>query len=376
MSHEEPSDLALFRAFPGLRERLPRHRFVPRATPVEPLPLPDLPAGQLFVKRDERSCPLVGGNKPRKLEFWIGLALARGARTLVTTGGLGTNHGLATTILGRAAGLETVLVLVHQPPTVAVRRALCLQQAYGAELVYGGSVAGAACAVLRVLARETWRGHRPLRIPTGGSSTLGDLGFVSAGLELAEQVRAGAIPEPSRLFVPVGSGGTLVGLVVGLRLAGLRTRVAGVRVSDILPPSRRSLARAARATLRGLRRRDPAIPELALEPADFDLLRGYVGPGYGAPTPEAHAAREAAAACGLALDLTYSAKCLAAIRGEALAGTLGAGPVLFWNTCNAIDLAAAAPRTVMESELPERVQRALAAGPGRRRLGHRHGPTR
>lgn len=376
MTDEDPSDLPLFRAFPGLRDRLPRRPFVPGPTPVEPLALPDLPAGQLFVKRDERSCPLVGGNKPRKLEFWIGRALARGARTLVTTGGLGTHHGLATTILGRAAGLQTVLVLVHQPSTPLVRRTLCLQQAYGAELVYGGNVRGAACALVAVLARETWRGRRPLRIPTGGSSPLGDVGFVSAGLELAEQVRAGALPEPSRLFVAVGSGGTLAGLVVGLRLAGLRTRVAGVRVSDILPPSRRSLARAARATLRGLRRLDPTIPALAVERRDFDLLRGHVGPGYGASTPEAHAAYEAAAACGLALDLTYSAKCLAAIRAEAVAGTLGAGPVLFWNTYNAVDLAAAAPRTVAESELPEKVRRALAVGAGRRRLAARHAPTR
>lgn len=376
MTDGDPSDLALFRAFPGLRERLPRRPFVLSPTPVEPLPLAGVPAGQLFVKRDERSCPLVGGNKPRKLEFWIGRALAQRARTLVTTGGLGTNHGLATTILGRAAGLRTVLVLVHQPPTPAVRRTLCLQQAYGAELIYGGSVAGAACALLAVLARERWRGGRPLRVPTGGSSPLGDVGFVSAALELAEQVRAGALPEPSRLFVPVGSGGTLAGLVVGLRLAGLRTRVAGVRVSDILPPPRRWLARAARATLRGLRRLDPSVPALDVEPRDFDLLRGHVGPGYGAATPEAHAALDAAAACGLALDPTYSGKCLAAIRAESLAGTLGAGPVLFWNTCNAVDLAAAAPRTVTEPELPERVRRALAAGAGGRRLGHRHGPTR
>jgi D-cysteine desulfhydrase len=376
VSGEDPTDLALFRAFPGLRDRLPRRPFVLAPTPVEPLPLPGLPRGQLFVKRDERSSPLVGGNKPRKLEFWIGRALATGARTLVTTGGLGTNHGLATTILGRAAGLATVLVLVHQPPTAAVRRTLCLQQAYGAELVYGGSVAGAACALLAVLVRERWRGRRPLWIPTGGSSALGDVGFVSAGLELAEQVRAGALPEPSRLFVSVGSGGTLAGLVVGLRLAGLRTRVAGVLVSDILPPSRRRLARAARATLRGLRRLDPTLPELRLEPADFDLLRGHVGPSYGSATPEAHAARDAAAALGLELDLTYSAKCLAAIRAEALAGTLGAGPVLFWNTFNAVDLAAAAPRALAEPELPARVRRALAAGAGRRRVGHRHGPTR
>jgi 1-aminocyclopropane-1-carboxylate deaminase/D-cysteine desulfhydrase-like pyridoxal-dependent ACC family enzyme len=83
---------ALLEAHPTLRARLPRIPFVGAPTPVEPLPLPGLPAGALFVKRDERSCPLYGGNKPRKLEWVLGAARARGARRLVTTGGLGTNR--------------------------------------------------------------------------------------------------------------------------------------------------------------------------------------------------------------------------------------------------------------------------------------------
>ena len=60
--------------------------------------------------------------------------------------------------------------------------------------------------------------------PTGGTSALGTIGYVNAGLELADQVRAGALPEPAAIFVPLGSGGTVAGLLLGLRLAGLRTR--------------------------------------------------------------------------------------------------------------------------------------------------------
>ena len=96
----------------------------PSPTPVEVFPLDGVPAGGLYVKRDDRSGTSYGGNKPRKLEFIIGAALARGARRLVTSGGLGTNHGLATTILGNEAGLATTLVLVPQPVTDAVRRSL------------------------------------------------------------------------------------------------------------------------------------------------------------------------------------------------------------------------------------------------------------
>ena len=79
-------------------------------------------------------------------------------------------------------------------------------------------------------------------VPTGGSGPAGNLGFVSAAYELAEQVRAGALPEPESIYVAVGTGGTQAGLTLGLRLAGLRSRLLGVLVTDILPPSPTRLA--------------------------------------------------------------------------------------------------------------------------------------
>jgi D-cysteine desulfhydrase len=278
----------------------------------------------------------------------------------VTTGGLGTNHGLATTILGREAGLATVLVLVPQPVTDGVRRTLLLHAAYGARHVFGPNVAAAALHTLRVLAGAQLRGERPYLIPTGGSSARGDLGFVSAALELAEQVRAGLCEEPSELFVAVGSGGSLVGLVLGLRLAGLKTRVTGVLVTDILPPSPRRLARAARGSL-GLLRSVTPVPALELTPHDFALATRQVGPGYGASTPAAEAAVRAAAQRGLVLETTYTGKCLAEIVARAEERTLGPGPVLFWNSYNAVDVAARAPRQVTEADLPRSIQRLLAA---------------
>ena len=346
------SEPALFRAYPALRHRLPRHPVVSFPTPVEPLTLDGVRAGSLFAKRDDRCCPLYGGNKPRKLEFVIGTAVARGAGRLVTTGGLGSNHGLATTIVGRDAGLATTLVLLRQPLTPDVRRALLLDAAYGADLVYGANVAGTAVQVLRVLAASALRGERPFLVATGGSSIRGTVGFVSAALEVAEQVRAGTIPAPAQVYVAVGTGGTLAGLVAGFKLARLETRVVGVLVTDILPPSRRSLAGRARAVLRWLRRAEPRIPEVGVSPADFDLVRDQLGAGYGAPTPAARDAVDAAAAGGLELETTYTGKCLAAIRERAARGELPEAPVLFWNTYNGVDVAALAPRPLDPAALP------------------------
>lgn len=356
------ADPALFRRFPAARAGLAHQPFLGGSTPVEPLDLPGLGAGACFVKRDERSCPLYGGNKPRKLEFVIGHALAKRSRRLVTTGGLGTNHGLATTILGRAAGLPTTLVLLRQPVTPEVQSRLLAFQAWGARLVWGANVPGTAIQVVRVLTQSWLAGERPCLVPTGGSSPRGNLGFVSAALELAEQVRAGALPEPGSVFVPVGTGGTLVGLVVGLRLAGLGSRATGVLVTDILPPGPRRLARAANATLALLRRADPTVPALRFAPDDFEVDDSQLGPGYGSPTAAGDAALAAADPLGLHLDRTYTGKCLAAILARARERALGSRPVLFWNTYNDVDVLARAPASPDPRKLPRAFRRFI---PGR-----------
>jgi D-cysteine desulfhydrase len=336
------AELALVRAYPALRRTLPRRVFVEGPTPVEGLPLPGVPEGMVFVKRDDRSCPLYGGNKPRKLELVIGAALARGSKRLVTTGGLGTHHGLATALLGREAGLATTLVLVHQPVTAEVVETLALCDAWGARLLYGANVPGAIAQAARALTGSVLRGERPTLVATGGSSPRGNLGFVSAALELAEQVRDGALPEPAEIWLPVGSGGTLAGLAVGIALSGLRTRLRGVLVTDILPPSPRRLARAARRTLRLLRRLAPDAPPVRVAARDLPLVRDQLGAGYGAATPAAEEALAIAREHGLRLETTYTAKCLAALLARVRRGSLP-GPVLFWNTFNAVDVTARAP---------------------------------
>jgi D-cysteine desulfhydrase len=346
---------ALFRRSPALRAWIPHRPFLSGPTPVAPLALAGV--GDLFVKRDDRCTPLYGGNKPRKLEFVLGLAEAQRAGRVMTSGGLGTHHGLATTILARACGIATTLVLVDQPVTEAVRESLRLFSAYGAEVVDGRNVPGAVLRGGLALARALARGERPLVVPTGGSSPTGNLGFVSAGLELAEQIRARELPAPALLFVPVGSGGSVAGLAVGLRLAALETKLVGVLVTDILPPSPARLARMANATLRRLRGADPALPALRFRAGDFELARGQLGPGYGAATDAACEALHAAEEAGLHLELTYSAKCLAEVLARARRGTLPRAPVLLWQTYNGVDVKARAPGPWRPEALPPRLRR-------------------
>jgi D-cysteine desulfhydrase len=355
--------LALERRFPSLLGRLPRRPLAALPTPVHRLArlgrehgLPDL-----WIKRDDLTGRVYGGNKVRKLEWLLADALARGYRTVLTTGALGSNHALATTIYARALGLRTRLVLIPQPVTAHVRRALLLDHAYGATVHFAPTIAAARRIVIGLLVRGALTRDRPYLVPTGGSSPVGTLGYVNAGLELAEQVAAGALPEPAAVVVPLGSGGTVAGLVAGLRLAGLRSEVVAVRVTDLLPPSPRMLAGLANRALAMLTRLDAGVPRLDLGPEAFLVRSDWLGAGYGAVTPAAlDARRRIAASEGLTLETTYGAKALAGVLALAHEAPWRDRPVLFWHTYSAVDPAAAVARLPEWRELPPALHHVFA----------------
>jgi len=356
--------IALERRFPEVAGRLPRRALADLPTPVERLARLGREAGiaELWVKRDDRTGEPYGGNKVRKLEWLLADALARGYRSVLTTGALGSNHALATTIYARALGLRALLVLIPQPITDHVRRTLLLDHAYGATIHAVPSIAAARRRVVALLARGALRRDRPYLVPTGGSSPIGTLGYVNAGLELGEQVAAGVLPEPAAVVVPLGSGGTVAGLVAGLRLAGLGSRVIAVRVTDLLPPSPAFLARLAGRALAALTRMGAALPPIAIGPGDVDVRSEWLGAGYGVVTAEAlDARRRVAAAEGLDVETTYGAK--------ALAGALAIGrepawrdrPILFWHTYSSADPAAPLARLPEWRELPTAVHHVFLA---------------
>jgi D-cysteine desulfhydrase len=340
MSRTSTAELALVRRFPALA-RLPRHALTVLPTPVQPLAnlAQRRNLAPLWIKRDDASGPLYGGNKPRKLEWLLGAARRRGRRGVITFGGIGTHHGLATAICARDAGLHAVLALLPQPVTDHVRHNLLLDHAVGAELHLSGSVAGVATNALRLCGAALLRGRPLAIIPTGGSSAVGAIGYVNAACELADQVQAGILPEPDAIFVALGSGGTVAGLALGCRLAGLRSRVVAVLVTDILPPSPSRLASLANATLRRLRGAAPEVPALAVQPDDVTIVRDYIGRAYGAETDAGSAAqRLLLEEEGIALEPTYTAKCMAALLDLAARPPYRDQTLLFWNTYSSVDV--------------------------------------
>ena len=297
----------------------PRLRFCDLPTPVRPLHgLSD----RLWMKDDSRTAALWGGNKPRKLEFILGDALARGKRTVLTFGALGTNHGLASALYARENGMRCVLCLVDQPVDDHVRRQLERIEASGAIVHRTGTFRRTALRLPWILARHRF----PYVFPAGGSSPVGALGFVEAARELARQVRAGELPEPAEVWSALGSGGTAAGLLLGLRLEGLRTQVRAVHVNDQLKLSEQTILKLARRTAK----RMGATVELD----GLEVVHGYLGAGYGHATPEATAAiARARETEDLKLDPVYTAKTMAALLDRL---PRAEGPILYWHTYNGV----------------------------------------
>ncbi len=331
---------ALFTAFPQLAGVLPWTPLGEFPTPV--VRLANLDRGNLWVKRDDLSSAVYGGNKVRKLEFILGRALSRGQRRLVTLGAIGTHHGLATAIFGRTLGLACTLLLFPQPVTDRVRDTLRLLHRQGAELVYRPSLGRAVAAYyLEMRLRHPGAAF----VFAGGSDPPGALGFVSAAFELKRQIDDGELPEPAVIVCPFGSGGTLAGLALGAAHAGLAGRVIGVRVTAArlgpfaaaTPGTVLSLMRRTQALLRRLA---PGVPDLELRAPE--VFHEYFGAGYGVPTAEGRRALELMKSReGLVLEETYTAKTAAAVLDLCRRSAPGS-PVLYWHTSAAQDFSAAA----------------------------------
>jgi 1-aminocyclopropane-1-carboxylate deaminase/D-cysteine desulfhydrase-like pyridoxal-dependent ACC family enzyme len=344
----------LFRRYPELGRKLPYIGLGVFPTPAHRME--HLGIENLWIKRDDQSSPVYGGNKIRKLAFILAEARQRKIRHLITLGGIGTNHGLASAIFSHQLGIKCTLLLYRQPVTSNVKLVLLLLAKYKARLAYQKSL-GRTLASYYLLYR--------FRYPTayflypGGSSALGTIGYVDAALELKEQIDRGILPEPGLIFCPLGSGGSLAGLALGLQLSGINTRVVGVRViASHLGPfqacTSATVARQIKHAYAYLKKRCRDLPDIPLK-APL-ILDDYFGEGYGMPTGAGSDAYHLMKAKeGILLDPTYTAKTFAAVLEYCRSQRRDRRPVLYWHTYNSVDLSSQA-REVDYQKLPKTLQ--------------------
>ncbi|MBM4452118.1 MAG: pyridoxal-phosphate dependent enzyme [Chloroflexi bacterium] len=328
----------LFQKYPALKGHIAWQSLGNFPTPVRKLEKLGKEIGHqnIWIKQDDKSSDAYGGNKVRKLEFILPEALRLKRKTIITFGGIGTNHGLATTIHGRRLGLDTLLVLVDQPVTAHVQEDLLLFHHFGAEICRAHNTFGAG---LRTIGYFLTRPGLHF-VPTGGSSPLGALGFVNAAFELKNQIESGQLPEPKYIFLALGSKGTLAGLMVGCRLAGLKSTVIGVRVAYHWLANEKNTAKLANSVISLMRRHDKAVPDISFSEKDIHVVHDFFGEGYGFATSQGKEALGLIARTeNVELDLTYTAKAFAALLDFVKKHReLGNTPILFWHTYSSVDL--------------------------------------
>jgi D-cysteine desulfhydrase len=347
--------IPLFNQYPRLEEKLTYISLGEFPTPVQKLERlgAELGISHLYIKRDDLSGKVYGGNKPRKLEFILGDALRSGAREVITFGGAGSNHALATAIYSKKVGLSSISMLMPQPNAHYVRRNLLMSYDCGTELHSCGAELESAknmplvylATLYQFLRHRLKKGRFPKLIPAGGSSPLGVTGFVNAALELKKQIIAGEMPEPEYIYVACGTMGTAAGLILGLKVSKLNSQVVSVRVTSEKFVNARGMIELIDKTNYLLRSLDDSFPRLEFSAADINIRHDYFGERYALFTKEGMKAVSLMKECeGIKLDGTYTGKALAALIDDAKSGKLSNKVVLFWNTLNSRDFPEAISR--------------------------------
>ncbi len=308
----------LYRRFPAL-SAIPRVRLCDLPSPVMHA---EVDGAEMWIKRDDLNAPVSGGNKVRSLEFL--LAGVHRGDTVVTVGGEGSTHVLATAIHARRLGARTVaLRWRHEMNESAVRTAELIEDECVIARVHRTTIG----AVIRAhWARATQHMHY---VPLGGATPLGVLAQVNAGLELADQIQAGLLPRPDRVVVPLGSGGTVAGIALGFAIAELDTAVIGVQVTPAIIANRTRVKRLVSRTAHLIQAyTGETVPRVRA--SLLGVARNAYGGAYGRPVPAAiDAANKLRDATGIQLDHTYSGKAFAVALGLARTAK---GITMFWNT--------------------------------------------
>jgi 1-aminocyclopropane-1-carboxylate deaminase/D-cysteine desulfhydrase-like pyridoxal-dependent ACC family enzyme len=327
----------LFKYFPSLKSSLKLLSLGEFPTPVEPLSKLSslLKRDNLFIKRDDLTGQLYGGNKIRKLEFLLGQAKRLGACRVITSGGAGSNHALATAIYAKQVGLKSTIMLFEQSSSPEVKKNLIADYLAVAEMCHDSSYEAHLYSLkAKIRFYEEKEGCAPYLIPPGGSCALGCVGYVDAAFELFEQIKAGIIPEPDKIYIPSGTMGTVAGLYTGLRACKLKTKIIGVRVVPSYVSDLNTFTNLVKSTSILLHDLDKSFPVIN-EIDNFTISDDYLGAGYGITTEKsADAIRLFEENGGYHLDGVYSGKAAAAFIDAAVSEHNKDKAILFWDTKN------------------------------------------
>lgn len=307
----------------------PRVQIAFLPTPLEPMPRLSATLGgpNLIIKRDDLTGLAFGGNKTRKLEFLIAEAQGHGARTLITTGAVQSNHCRQTAAAAARFGFDCILVLAGERPDGPSGN-LLLDQLMGAEFVW--TTKAEREKVLKETFDNAWSaGRRPYLVPYGGSNNLGAASYAFAMQEFMDQLTgASGLPYPNWIVFPSSSGGTQAGMTLGASMFGYTGRILGISVDENRDVLQSRVANLATLTAEYLGE------STRFSPQDIEVNADYLGDGYGVMgEPEKEAVHMFAKFEGLILDPVYTGRAAAGLIDLIRKGFFTQqDTVLFWHT--------------------------------------------
>lgn len=271
----------------------------------------------LYIKRDDQTGTEFAGNKIRKLEYCIREALDQGCDTLITCGGIQSNHCRATAAAAAKLGLKAIVVLRGEQPDTYEGNVL-LDHLLGAEVRWISSEAyrDHRMDIMNDIASEvSAHGQQAYVIPEGASSGIGAFGYYTALQEIVQQEQELGISFDA-IVVALGSGGTHAGLLLAQQLLETSHRIIGINVCDDEQYFQKAISTVIQESSQYIDQ-PVHIPLKAIE-----IIDGYVGKGYAQSQPqELKCIQDLASLEGVILDPVYTGKAFYGLLEEIRKGT-------------------------------------------------------
>ncbi|BAH05497.1 D-cysteine desulfhydrase family protein [Clostridium kluyveri] len=266
----------------------------------------------IYIKRDDQTGTEISGNKIRKLEFSAAEALNKGCNTLITCGGIQSNHCRATAAVAVKLGFKCCLVLNGSNDT-EVDGNLLLDKLLGAEIYFVSQkeYENRRMEIMKEIKTNMEnKGLKPYIIPEGASNGIGGFGYYKAVQEIMLQEREMKVHFDG-IVIATGSGGTYSGLLLGSRILNYDAKIYGVnvcqnekyfkdRIYEILHDSMKYID-----------------VNLNFSKDEINIIDGYVGRGYAlSREEELEFIKELAELEGIILDPVYTGKAMYGLTQE------------------------------------------------------------
>ena len=284
----------------------------------------------VYIKRDDLTGTEWSGNKIRKLEFSVQEALDQGADTLITCGGLQSNHCRATAAVAARLGLKSCLLLRTEAPDPLTDGNYLIDRLLGAEIhfISPEDYRTQRSEVMQELAKGFEEmGRHGYIIPEGASNGIGTFGYLTCMQEILQQEKELGV-EFDTIVDAVGSGGTLSGLMLANKLYGLNKRIVGINVCDDVEFFQNRVSQIVSEAAAYL-----DVP-VEIRPDEVEIWGGYVGLGYAiSQQKELDFIRDFSRLEGIVLDPVYTGKCMYGFFNEVNNGRFDTSKnVLFLHT--------------------------------------------